>query len=449
MLFNDYAQVDTASNRNIVGTGLGLSITKRLVEQMHGKITADSTYGDGSTFSVKLMQKHVTDDIIGADVVESLKSFHYAEAKRRGFESIKRISLPYARVLIVDDVLTNLDVAKGLMKPYHMQIDCVTTGWEAVEIMHDESIRYNAIFMDHMMPGMDGIEATELIRNIDSDYARNIPIIALTANAIVGNEEMFLNKGFQAFVSKPIEISRLDAVIREWIRDKELEELYLRSGVENAFEVSNIGNGASITFNKEIPGVNVEKGLARFGGDGDAFLTVLNSFARNTPPLLDSAEVMVTTAAGDTEGMTGHLSEYETIVHGIKGSSGSICATDTTDLALALENAARTGNIDFIKNNHMSFSNKVRKLIFNIDKAVAEIMADFQKPEKDKPDEAILSKLIEACNEYEMNTVDELITELEAFDYTEEKYNDLVIWLRENAEQTNFDEIVERLEAKG
>jgi len=444
VLFDDYAQVDMAANRKIVGTGLGLPITKRLVEQMHGKIKAESKYKDGSVFTVRIMQKHVTDEVIGAEIVDSLKNFHYSETKRRGFEALKRISLPYARVLIVDDVLTNLDVAKGLMKPYRMHVDCVTSGWEAVEAMHDNSIRYNAIFMDHMMPGMDGIEATKLIREIDSEYAKNIPIIALTANAIVGNEEMFLENGFQAFVSKPIEISRLDSVIREWVRDKEQEELYVRSGKSVEIEEAAESSTAGVLLIGEIPGVNVDRGLNRFSGDSDAYIDVLRSFAKNTPPLLDSLSE-IADSGFHARPSEDRLPEYETIVHGIKGSSGSICAVKTADLALALENAARSGDYGYILINHLPFMNTARRLVSDIDAALVRVNEEKHKPVMDKPDPELLKILKDACSNYEMNVVDDILEKLEAREY--ETDGDLVVWLRENADQTNFDEIVERLSA--
>ena len=440
VLFDDYAQVDMAANRKIVGTGLGLPITKRLTEQMHGKISAVSKYNEGSVFTVRLLQKHVTDEVIGADVVESLKNFQYSEIKRRGFDSVKRISLPYARVLIVDDVVTNLDVAKGLMKPYRMQIDCVTSGWEAVEAMHDDSIRYNAIFMDHMMPVMDGIEATKHIREIDSEYAKNIPIIALTANAIVGNEEMFLDNGFQAFISKPIEISRLDAVIKEWVRDKKQEELYIRSGKQLLYDEQD--NNATGHFDGDIPGINIEKGIARFGGDGEAYVGVLRSFSKNTPSLLDSLDE-IADSGFHARPSEDRLPEYETIVHGIKGSAGSICAAKTSDLAMALENAAKGGDYGFILNNHKPFMTTARKLVLDISSALENMNAGLNKPVKNEPDPDLLDRLKDACSRYEMNSVDEILEELDAYDY--ESDGDLIVWLRENVDLTNFDEIVERL----
>jgi len=436
-LFNDYTQMDMAANRKIIGTGLGLSITKRLVELMDGRITVESEYGKGSIFTVRLMQKHATDATIGPEIIASLKNFHYSEEKRRKFGALTRISLPYARVLLVDDVVTNLDVAKGLMKPYQMQIDCVTGGWEAVEAMHNENIRYNAIFMDHMMPGMDGIEATRLIREIGTDYAKNIPIIALTANAIVGNEKMFLDKGFQAFVSKPIEIARLDAVIREWVRDKEQEKLYSRPDVQESPDATKMKDINLISFDKKIHGLNAEKGLKRFNGDIDAYFNVLNSYAKNTPSLLEAAEKASINQRS--------LSNYETIIHGIKGSSRGICADEVADLAETLENAAHEGNYGYINTFNGNFIEITRKLISDIEKTLEGIHAVNFKPKKEKPDKETLVKLHDACISYDMNSVDTAISELEAYEY--ESDSELIAWLRKNVEQTNFDEIAERLSA--
>jgi CheY-like chemotaxis protein/anti-sigma regulatory factor (Ser/Thr protein kinase) len=224
-LFASYSQVDVKSHRTVEGTGLGLSITKNLVQMMDGEIGVESVYGKGTTFRVRLRQGFVNDTPIGETVARNLKKFEYFDQQRDRSEKLVRIRLPYARVLVVDDVQVNLDVACGMMKPYQMQIDCATSGKEAIELIKAEEVRYNAIFMDHMMPEMDGIEATRIIREeIGTEYAQTVPIIALTANAIVGNEEMFLSKGFQAFLSKPIDIQRMDQVIRAWVRDKELEK---------------------------------------------------------------------------------------------------------------------------------------------------------------------------------------------------------------------------------
>jgi len=122
-------------------------------------------------------------------------------------------------VLVVDDFTTNHVLVKAMMKPYRLEIDCVKSGLEAIDAIRNEKVRYNAVFMDHMMPEMDGPEAVRIIRNeIGTEYARNIPIIAMTSNAVVGNEDIYLSIGFQAVISKPIQIASLDAIIKEWVQ---------------------------------------------------------------------------------------------------------------------------------------------------------------------------------------------------------------------------------------
>jgi signal transduction histidine kinase len=222
-LFTDYSQVDTRTNRNVQGTGLGLSITKKLVHLMNGEITVESEYGKGTTFRIRVLQGIVTEKTIGEEIANNLRNFCYKDVVKRTREKLTRPDLSYARVMVVDDMPTNLDVAAGMLRKYKMQVDCVTNGKEAVEQIAGEKVIYNAIFMDHMMPEMDGMEATKKIRALGTEYAENIPIIALTANAIAGNEKMFLENGFNAFLPKPINIMTLDSVIKSLIRDKSKE----------------------------------------------------------------------------------------------------------------------------------------------------------------------------------------------------------------------------------
>jgi signal transduction histidine kinase/CheY-like chemotaxis protein len=312
-LFSDYAKMDEKSNRKIEGAGLGLPITKKAAEMMSGSISVESEYGKGSVFTVRLKQRFVTDATIGAEVVDSLRSFHYIDQKRRLHSQLKRLNLSYAHVLVVDDVEVNLDVAKGMMKSYGMKIDCVTSGQAAIDAIRGERVRYNAVFMDHMMPGMDGVEAVRIIREeIGTEYAKTVPVIALTANAIVGNDEMFLGKGFQAFISKPIEIARLDAVIHEWVADKNREAEYTGAGVTAG--ASRLG---------QVDGIDLQKGLERFSRDEDSYLRVLRSYAENTPPLLEAIKEV------DADNLAG----YAVTVHGIKGASRGICAEAAGDKA--------------------------------------------------------------------------------------------------------------------
>ncbi|MDR0322231.1 MAG: transporter substrate-binding domain-containing protein [Treponema sp.] len=223
-LFTDYNQVDTKVNRKIEGTGLGLSITKKFVELMGGEISVESEYGKGTTFRVRIRQGFVTDKPIGKETAENLQSLRYTDKKKQMPEKLVRTNLSYARVLVVDDFPPNLDVAIGMLRKYKMEVDCVDNGKEAVNLIASQKQIYNAIFMDHMMPEMDGIEATKLIRALGTEYAKKMPVIALTANAIAGNEQMFLDNGFNAFLAKPFSVMSLDAIVQLWVRDKSKEE---------------------------------------------------------------------------------------------------------------------------------------------------------------------------------------------------------------------------------
>ena len=148
---------------------------------------------------------------------EHLKEVSGAEKRGQNFY-LRRIRIPNAKVLVVDDVRTNLIVAEGIMRPYGMRIDCVLSGQEAIDRVRRAEISYNLIFMDYLMPDMDGIEATRIIRReIGTEYAKTVSIIALTATECEGKEDMFLNYGFNAILSKPIDIMLLDKEINRWV----------------------------------------------------------------------------------------------------------------------------------------------------------------------------------------------------------------------------------------
>jgi PAS domain S-box-containing protein len=444
-LFDDYAQMDTRSNHTIEGTGLGLPITKRIVEMMNGSIGVKSKYGEGTTFTVKIQQKFVSNATIAAETVENLKNFSYSDSKRDHNLHLVRIPLPYARVLLVDDNITNLDVAKGMMKPYQMQIDCVTSGQQAIDaIRNTENTKYNAIFMDHMMPSMDGIEATRLIREIGTEYAKNIPIIACTANAVAGNEKMFLDKGFQAFISKPIEIFFLDEIIREWVQNGEQEKLFaaqhigaakqIPSDMQDNQEQAISDKSNHLIFNTKIVGLDIKKGIDRFG-DIESFLKILRSFETNTRPFLE------TIATVDKD----KLADYRIIVHGIKSSSRGICADLVGDKAEALENAAKFENFNFINDHNPAFLKIVWKLITDIENMLNKIYTENPKPQKDNIDKKLLLKLLTACKNYDMDGVDTAMAEVENYEYRLD--NELAVWLQKNVDELNFAQIKEKLSA--
>jgi signal transduction histidine kinase/CheY-like chemotaxis protein len=221
-LFLDYSSLDTQKKRSSEGTGLGLSLTKKIIDLMKSSIAVQNSFGKGTLFTVRLLHKYVNDEVISAEALGRLKSFKSSTGKKQDeLSDMQRAQFQDARVLVVDDVEINLEVARGLLEPYGMKVDCVLSCKEAIELVRSGEPRYNAIFMNRWMPEMDGIAAVRIIRNeIESDYAKTVPIIALTANAVIGNNAFFTQSGFQEVLSKPISVNRLDEVVNEWIKNK-------------------------------------------------------------------------------------------------------------------------------------------------------------------------------------------------------------------------------------
>ncbi|MDR2093880.1 MAG: response regulator [Azoarcus sp.] len=431
-LFTDYNQVDMRSNRSIEGTGLGLAITRRLVAMMDGSIGIESVYGKGTTFTVRIRQKIVDSPPIGPVTAEALRGFRYSANKRVRDKELVRVQMPYARVLVVDDVQTNLDVAKGIMKPYGMQIDCVASGFEAVDLVRAGEIRYDAIFMDHMMPEMDGMEATRIIREeIDSDYARSVPIIALTANAVIGNEELFLKRGFQAFLTKPIDMLRMDAVLRQWVRNKERESRQETQPLPApSAPKANRAGGAR----PKIDGLDWAAGLRRFSGDEAVYLSVIQSYSTNTAHLLDKIR--------DVDETT--LAAYAITIHGIKGSSYSIEARDIGKKAEELEYAAGAGNLDFVRRNNPLFIQAAEAFLARLVTLFDDTGQDGDdKARRPAPDEALLTRMEEAAAEFRIGIMEDVMNALEGFTY--ETQAELIAWLREQVDRMEFVAIRERL----
>jgi hypothetical protein len=281
--------------------------------------------------------------------------------------------------------------------------------------------------MDHMMPDMDGIDAAKHIRAINNDYAQRIPIIALTANAIVGNEEMFLAEGFQAFIAKPIDLSKLDIVLRQWVRNKEEEEKLAHKMI-----TIEIRRGKEKRVLRDIQGLDVGKGIAHFGHSENAYGKVLQSFVNNTRPLLDILKAFTRE----------NLGAYGVTVHGIKGSAYGIFAKETGDFAAALEKASLTGDHAFISENNPVFIDMLTSLLAGINETLAESgLAD--KPMKDHPDPALLWDLLDACARFDIDGMDEAMNALESFAYTHD--GGLVESVRKNMDQGKYKHITSEL----
>jgi CheY-like chemotaxis protein len=440
-LFTDYNQVDAKSNRQIEGTGLGLSIAKSMVGMMDGTISVESVYGKGSVFTIKIKQGYVNDEVLGASQVENLKFFRYTTHKRAQNQKLVRAYIPYAKVLVVDDVATNIDLVKGMLKPYGMIVDSVLSGREAVEAVRDQKETYNAIFMDHMMPVMDGIEAVRLIREMKSDYAKQVPIIALTANAIQGSREMFLANGFQDFLSKPFDIARMDAVINRWVRNKQYEKEHPSQSdeqyaahyaqIQGAFKDSeSFFDGFAVT------GINAANALRRFM-DKKIYFDALRSYTENIPKLFDTLR-----AAESNK----DIESYRITVHGIKGASYGISADEVGREAEALEEAARRGEWAFIQKNANSFLARAEQLTQELNSAIHDAEKRADKPVKRAIDTQTLKRIIEAAERYDITALDKIMEEIDRFVY--EADIELVSWLKKALLHSDFDEIQTRLAKK-
>ncbi|MDR2594481.1 MAG: response regulator [Fibromonadaceae bacterium] len=358
-LFDDFVRFDFAVNKDVEGTGLGLAITKNLIKMMNGNISVQSEYGKGSTFTVKLPQK-----------IRSRESF---DAIKSDSVAIK-FNAPKARILIVDDIDTNLKVAKGLMLPYKMQIDLCSSGIEAIERIKAND--YDLVFMDHMMPEMDGIEATKLIRKTHA----NLPIIALTANAVSGTKEMFLSNGFSDFLSKPIDIIKLNSILEKWLPEEKQEKM-----METAHESLNVNLEILDTFHKD--------GLKKI---------------KEIKECLETDNY--------------HL--YTIYIHALKSASASVGALDLSEMAKLLEMAGKQGDFTYIKHNTSKFLTALENLLDNINATLLENKRNEQEGPVDF--EALkveLNKLKEAIGIFDSDAIDKATTSLRAFTQVAEVEN--------------------------
>lgn len=209
VLFDSFSRVDEKKNKSIEGTGLGLAITHSLIQMMNGTITVDSEYGVGTTFSVTLPQK-----VIDGSAMGDFKKALVKEEKKNSHIDASNVS-----ILIVDDIKLNLNVAKGLLKPTKAKIITCLSGKECIELLKKQS--FDLVFLDHMMPEMDGIETLQQIRNSAEINRDKIVFIALTANAISGIRDIYIDAGFDDYLSKPINPEEMEELISNYCLKKD------------------------------------------------------------------------------------------------------------------------------------------------------------------------------------------------------------------------------------
>jgi CheY-like chemotaxis protein len=320
-----------------------------------------------------------------------------------GFQDIEflniRFTAPEARILVVDDIASNIDVVRGLLAPYKITVDKADSGVESIEMvkMH----KYDLVLMDHMMPGMDGIEATVEIRAWEeSQNIKKVPIVALTANAITGMKEMFLGHGFNDYLSKPIEIVKLDEIISRWIP----AEKRIKAGAGIKREALS-GNTGIV-----IPGVDTLKGIAMTGGTETGYRKVLVQFYK------DVVERLPVFAAlpGETE-----IALFTIQAHAIKSAAATIGAAEVSKEAASLETAGRAKDVAAIQETLPAFREHLTQLTEELAKALKEGEERIGKDEVKNVfhslpiARAALLSLKEALKAKHMKEIDRLLEEIE------------------------------------
>ena len=335
MLFTAFGQVNTKKNRNVEGTGLGLAICKNLTDEMGGVISVESELNKGSVFTVAIPQK-IIDEAPDDYEIKRLDNIIPGGGYSADFVA------PKARVLVVDDNKVNLQVAHELLKLFGIEAKLACSGQEAIDLVSRHLISYDIIFMDHMMPYIDGAEATQRIRSMDSEYARKVPIIALTANAIKGVDKQLIAAGMNDYISKPIKVAQLGDVLKKWLPSGRVFPAGTSmEDIERAEKNKPWDELPMEELLERFEGIDTDTGIRNCAGNVKGYIELLKTYAvSNLGNLLDEYF--------ESEDME----NYAVTAHSIKGASQSVGALDVADMAYSLERAAKRGDITYIWDQH-------------------------------------------------------------------------------------------------
>jgi len=326
-LFDSFKRINTSQTKSIEGTGLGLAITKRLVDLMEGNILVESEYGKGTIFTVKLPQGFEGRAITG--------NFDPEKTGINDKKYTEKFHAPDARVLVVDDVTMNIEVMAGLLKNTLVGVDSVLSGEECLKAVCKE--KYDIIFMDHLMPGMDGIETLSRMRKLEGNLNAKTPVIVLTANAAPGAKEEYISMGFTDYLSKPIKGSELEQIIEKYLP----HDMIIQCEEESCGEE----DGRGLNF------LNTQAGIAFCCGDEAFYQDVLKTFA--VSDIISRLNKYYTANDWDN---------YRVCIHSIMGTAMSIGAEELAAKTEAMKNALKSDNISYIKSHHKSYTDSCERL---------------------------------------------------------------------------------------
>ena len=409
-LFSAFQRMDTVTRGKKDSTGLGLAITNRLVEMMGGRLEVQSAFGKGSAFSFRIVQKVVEDAPLGDFEEKYNESLHSLRNYKQKFIA------PMGRVLIVDDNAMNLAVAQGLLKETRLQVDVAGSGEECLELLKRKT--YHVICLDHMMPVMDGVETLHAIRSLEGNPSVDTPVIALTANAVAGAREFYLEAGFQDYLTKPIDAEKFETMLIQ----------YLPSNVVYLTKEEN-GDGADAENESEISllesklsgiGFNIRNGLKYMGNDMALYGRVLQDFHL----ILKEKE----------DALRGFLKKrdmpgYAIIVHSLKGNARNVGADDLADEAFELEKMSKAGQLEDVEVrspilfNLMKSMRRDLKTYLDSESKAAKNSAEPKEEERvritDDEWKKALRELAGRLDDFDGDSVNEKLKELKRYDRPE------------------------------
>ncbi|MCR5156254.1 MAG: EAL domain-containing protein [Butyrivibrio sp.] len=335
MLFDKFKRLDIDKNKTVEGSGLGLAITHSLLDLMGGSIRAESKYGEGSTFIITLPQKVISEEPLG-DFTTRLR---HSAGERKEYK--EKFTAPDAKILVVDDTPMNHVVIKELLKQTKVNVESARSGAECLEKQHEE--KFDIIFLDYRMPGLDGIETLSRMKKDGDSPNKDTPVIVLTANAISGARENFIREGFDDYLSKPVESNKLEEVM---IRFLPAEKVILTKepDMEEAKELQDEGTesaGERPEWFDSIQCIDVEEGLKNCG-TVESYLAILKVY-------YESTEMIESNIRESYE--SGNLKDFTSYVHSLKSTSRTIGAKELSKMAEMLEKAGNENDIKTIEDN--------------------------------------------------------------------------------------------------
>lgn len=397
ILFDAFQRVEMDRNRYVEGTGLGLTISQNLVNMMGGVIEVESEYGKGSRFFFTIEQTIIDPTPVSAVNYNGQKD----NVTEKEAECL--FIAPEAHILLVDDNELNLVVAKELLKPLRMQIDTAENGLQAVKMVRGS--QYDLVLMDHMMPVMDGIEAAKAIRALPEDKYQKLPIIALTANAMVDARKEFLNAGMNGFVAKPIDFARICNQLKLWL-PKDL----VRDVPKEEAKKLLADDLSDREIQPEDPqmGFSFEEGVNHCGSKA-ALMKTIRIFYRTIDSKADKIEQCL------KEGL---ISDYVIEIHALKSSALLIGAVPLSEAAKELEDYGKQGKTEVLEEKTPDVLTLYRDLK-NILRPYAEKEEDAKKEFSDGEWITALQQIHQCIEQFDLDGVDQIMEQLEEYQVPE------------------------------